>query len=164
MRSDHLSGTTPAQKKSWQANPDGIMLSNGPGDPKECTEIIEEIKKLYDSRCTDLCNLSGTSAHGTCDRRGYPQDEIRTPWRQPSGQGSCRPDVSTSPPRTMAMWLMSDKLGSVPLRQPAFVNVNDGTNEGIEIYQERISLRCSSIRKPALDHRIVDICLTVLLK
>lgn len=29
--------------------PDGIMLSNGPGDPKECTEIMKEIKKLYDS-------------------------------------------------------------------------------------------------------------------
>ena len=25
------------------------MLSNGPGDPKECTSIIKEIKKLYDS-------------------------------------------------------------------------------------------------------------------
>ena len=25
------------------------MLSNGPGDPKECVEIIEEIKKLYNS-------------------------------------------------------------------------------------------------------------------
>mgnify|MGYP000807748965 CR=1 FL=1 len=31
------------------ANPDGIMLSNGPGDPKECTAIIEELKKLYAS-------------------------------------------------------------------------------------------------------------------
>lgn len=30
-------------------NPDGIMLSNGPGDPKECVEVIKEIKKLYDS-------------------------------------------------------------------------------------------------------------------
>ena len=29
--------------------PDGIMLSNGPGDPKECTTIIEEIRKLYES-------------------------------------------------------------------------------------------------------------------
>lgn len=28
---------------------DGIMLSNGPGDPAECIEIIAEIKKLYDS-------------------------------------------------------------------------------------------------------------------
>jgi len=27
-------------------NPDGIMLSNGPGDPKECTEQINTIKEL----------------------------------------------------------------------------------------------------------------------
>lgn len=31
------------------SNPDGIMLSNGPGDPKECTSIIEEIRKLYNT-------------------------------------------------------------------------------------------------------------------
>ena len=30
-----------------QSNPDGIMLSNGPGDPKECVTVIEELKKLY---------------------------------------------------------------------------------------------------------------------
>ena len=30
-------------------NPDGIMLSNGPGDPKDCGSIIDEVKKLYDS-------------------------------------------------------------------------------------------------------------------
>ena len=28
---------------------DGVMLSNGPGDPAENTEIIKEIRKLYDS-------------------------------------------------------------------------------------------------------------------
>lgn len=28
--------------------PDGIMLSNGPGDPSDCVGIIKEIKKLYD--------------------------------------------------------------------------------------------------------------------
>ena len=31
------------------SHPDGIMLTNGPGDPKECTEVIEELKKLYAS-------------------------------------------------------------------------------------------------------------------
>lgn len=35
------------------SNPDGIMLSNGPGDPADCTSIIEEIKKLYN---TDIRN------------------------------------------------------------------------------------------------------------
>ena len=38
--------STPASEIIADA-PDGIMLSNGPGDPKECTSIIEEIKKLY---------------------------------------------------------------------------------------------------------------------
>ena len=33
-----------------KTNPDGIMLSNGPGDPKECGSIIQEVKKLYDSQ------------------------------------------------------------------------------------------------------------------
>lgn len=31
------------------ADPDGVMLSNGPGDPKDCGPIIGEVKKLYDS-------------------------------------------------------------------------------------------------------------------
>ncbi|WP_066715281.1 carbamoyl phosphate synthase small subunit [Clostridium sp. Marseille-P299] len=31
------------------SHPDGIMLSNGPGDPAECVEIIAEIKKLSES-------------------------------------------------------------------------------------------------------------------
>ena len=29
--------------------PDGIMLTNGPGDPKDCKDIIEEVHKLYES-------------------------------------------------------------------------------------------------------------------
>ena len=40
--------------------PDGIMLSNGPGDPKECTTIIEEIRKLYES---DVPILNGGLFH-----------------------------------------------------------------------------------------------------
>ena len=71
------------------ANPDGIMLSNGPGDPKECVSIIKEIKKPVRFQCTDLCNLSWTSADGTGYRRRYPQDEIRPPRRKPPGQGPC---------------------------------------------------------------------------
>ena len=50
-------------------HPDGIMLSNGPGDPKECTTIIEEIRKLYASDVPNFCNLPRTSADGTCYRR-----------------------------------------------------------------------------------------------
>jgi len=29
--------------------PDGIMLSNGPGDPEDCVDILPEVRKLFDS-------------------------------------------------------------------------------------------------------------------
>ena len=39
---------TPAEEV-LKTNPDGIMLSNGPGDPAENTEIIKEVRKFYES-------------------------------------------------------------------------------------------------------------------
>ena len=42
-----LPGTTTAAELA-KLNPDGLMLSNGPGDPKDCKGIIREIAKLYD--------------------------------------------------------------------------------------------------------------------
>lgn len=42
----------PADTKAEEiiaSNPDGIMLSNGPGDPKDCGPIINEVRKLYES-------------------------------------------------------------------------------------------------------------------
>ncbi|NLK74741.1 MAG: carbamoyl phosphate synthase small subunit [Clostridiales bacterium] len=32
------------------SKPEGIVLTNGPGDPKECKDIIDEVKKLVESR------------------------------------------------------------------------------------------------------------------
>ena len=40
------------------SNPDGIMLSNGPGDPAECTSIIKEIKKLYETDIPIFCHFA----------------------------------------------------------------------------------------------------------
>ena len=37
---------TPAEE-ILEGKPDGIMLTNGPGDPKSCVKTIEEIKKLF---------------------------------------------------------------------------------------------------------------------
>ena len=42
------SWNTPAET-ILASDPDGIMLSNGPGDPKDCRESIQEIKKIYHS-------------------------------------------------------------------------------------------------------------------
>ena len=43
-----LPAFTPAEQ-ILSAGYDGVMLSNGPGDPAENTQIIAELKKLYDS-------------------------------------------------------------------------------------------------------------------
>lgn len=32
-----------------KTQPDGIMLSNGPGDPKDCGPIIDEVRKMFES-------------------------------------------------------------------------------------------------------------------
>jgi carbamoyl-phosphate synthase small subunit len=40
---------TTTAEEILKANPDGIMLSNGPGDPEDCKFQIENVKKLYDS-------------------------------------------------------------------------------------------------------------------
>lgn len=42
----------PAETKASEIladQPDGIMLSNGPGDPEDCTTIIPEVKVLFES-------------------------------------------------------------------------------------------------------------------
>ncbi len=39
---------TPAEE-ILKTNPDGIFLSNGPGNPKDCMTAVEEIKKLFAS-------------------------------------------------------------------------------------------------------------------
>ena len=39
-------------------NPDGIMLIYGPGEPMECTTILEEIRKLYESDLRSASDIS----------------------------------------------------------------------------------------------------------
>ena len=84
-------------------NPDGIMLSNGPGDPKECTSIIKEIKKLYDSDvpifAICLGHLETGRVYISSQNHGYVVD--------------------------------AEGLEEKNIAHPAFVNVNDGTNEGM---------------------------------
>lgn len=109
--------------------PDGIMLSNGPGDPKECTSIIEEIKKLY---ATDIPIFAICLGHqlmalaNGCDthkmkygHRGgnHPVKDLATGRVYISSQNH-------------GYVVDTDKLDP-KVAVPAFINVNDGTNEGL---------------------------------
>ncbi len=112
------------------SNPDGIMLSNGPGDPKDCGPIIDEIKKLYDSEVPifAICLGHQLMALATgCDthkmkygHRGgnHPVKDLETGRVYISSQNH-------------GYVVDVDKLDPA-VATPAFVNVNDGTNEGLK--------------------------------
>ena len=119
-----------------ETKPDGIMLSNGPGDPKECQDIIREIKKLYDSDvpifaiCLGhqlMALATGADTHKMkYGHRGgnHPVKDLETGRVYISSQNhGYVVDVDNLDP-TVAV--------------PAFVNVNDGTNEGLRYIGKNI--------------------------
>ena len=118
------------------ANPDGIMLSNGPGDPKECVSIIKEIKKLYDSDvpifaiCLGhqlMALATGADTHKMkYGHRGanHPVKDLQTGKVYISSQNHGY---------VVDMDTLYDKIA-----RPAFINVNDKTNEGLEYVGKNI--------------------------
>ena len=111
------------------SNPDDIMLSNGPGDPAECTSIIKEIKKLYETDIPifAIClghQLMALATGGTTYKLKYGHRGGNHPVK----------DLQTG-----RVYISSQNHGYVVdedkidpnVAVPAFKNVNDGTNEGL---------------------------------
>lgn len=111
------------------SNPDGIMLSNGPGDPKECTTVIEEIRKLYQTDIPIFAICLGHQLMALAN--GADTHKMKYGHR-----GGNHPVKDL---RTGKVYISSQNHGYVvdtehldpSVAVPAFVNVNDGTNEGL---------------------------------
>ena len=111
------------------ARPDGIMLSNGPGDPKECTQIIDEIKKLYDTDITIFAICLGHQLMALATGA----DTYKMKYGHRGGNHPVK-DLETG-----RVYISSQNHGYVvdmerldpKVAVPAFINVNDGTNEGL---------------------------------
>lgn len=109
--------------------PDGIMLSNGPGDPKECTSIIEEIKKLYQSDVPIFAICLGHQLMALATGA----DTFKMKYGHRGGNHPVK-DLATG-----KVYISSQNHGYVvdmekldpEVAKPAFVNVNDGTCEGV---------------------------------
>ena len=109
--------------------PDGIMLSNGPGDPKECVSIIAEIKKLYD---TDIPIFAICLGHQLM-ALATGADTFKMKYGHRGGNHPVK-DLETG-----RVYISSQNHGYVvdmdkldpKIAVPAFINVNDGTNEGL---------------------------------
>lgn len=120
--------TTPATE-IIAANPNGIMLSNGPGDPKECTSIIAEIKKLYDTNIPIFAICLGHQLMALATGA----DTYKMKYGHRGGNHPVK-DLATGrvyiSSQNHGYVVDMDKLDS-KVATPAFVNVNDGTNEGL---------------------------------
>ena len=109
--------------------PDGIMLSNGPGDPKECVSIIEEIKKLYQSDVPIFAICLGHQLMALATGA----DTFKMKYGHRGGNHPVKDLV------TGKVYISSQNHGYVvdmeklnpEVAKTAFVNVNDGTCEGV---------------------------------
>lgn len=110
-------------------HPDGIMLSNGPGDPKSCTQIIKNIKDLYDGDIPIFAICLGHQLMALATGA----DTYKMKYGHRGGNHPVK-DLSTG-----RVYISSQNHGYVvdmdkldpKIATPAFVNVNDGTCEGL---------------------------------
>ena len=67
------------QTEILSLNPDGVMLSNGPGDPKDVTEAIQMIQR-YHRKSAIIWDWSWPSIICACMWCGYRKNEIWSSW------------------------------------------------------------------------------------
>ena len=110
-------------------NPDGIMLSNGPGDPKECTEIIAEVKNMFDSKVPifAIClghQLLALANGGDTEKMKYGHRGANHPVKDLK---TGRVYIST---QNHGYMVKADSL-KPEVAEVSFINVNDRTVQGM---------------------------------
>ena len=118
---------TASAEEILAANPDGVMLSNGPGDPAENVYQIEQIKKLLGKvPLFGIClghQLTALAVGGTTYKLKYGHRGVNQPVRDLAGKRT----YITSQNHGYAVDSDSVKAGKI-----RFANANDGTCEGID--------------------------------
>jgi carbamoyl-phosphate synthase small subunit len=109
--------------------PDGIMLSNGPGDPKECKEIIAEVKNMYESKVPifAIClghQLLALANGGDTTKMKYGHRGANHPVKDLK---TGRVYIST---QNHGYMVMEESIPS-NVAEVSFLNVNDKTVEGL---------------------------------
>ncbi|MCI8326440.1 MAG: carbamoyl phosphate synthase small subunit [Lachnospiraceae bacterium] len=116
--------------------PDGIMLSNGPGDPKECRDIIEEVRKLYGSDVPIFAICLGHQLMALATGA----DTYKLKYGHRGGNHPVK-DLETGRVYISSQnhgYAVDDQALDKKIAVPAFTNVNDGTNEGLRYIGKNI--------------------------
>ncbi len=118
------------------SKPDGVMLTNGPGDPKECFVTIEEIKKIFATNIPmfAIClghQLLALANGGDTEKMKYghrganhPVKDLRTG----------KVFIST---QNHGYMVKAENLDE-NIAEVSFINVNDGTVEGVRYKNKKV--------------------------
>ncbi|MCD8094526.1 MAG: carbamoyl phosphate synthase small subunit [Ruminococcus sp.] len=116
-------------ERTLELKPDGVMLSNGPGDPAENSEIIAEIAKLCDKKIPMFGICLGHQLLALS--QGAKTEKLKYGHR-----GANQPAAQTA---TGKVYITSQNHGYAVINESlpdgaraAFVNANDGTCEGVD--------------------------------
>lgn len=123
-------------KEILAAKPDGILLSNGPGDPKDCASIIEEVRKLYESDVPILAICLGHQLMALAT--GADTRKMRYGHR---GANHPVKDMATGKVYLSSQnhgYVVKDGTVDETVAVPGFINVNDGSNEGLRYLGKKI--------------------------
>ena len=127
-----LPGTTTAAELA-KLNPDGLMLSNGPGDPAENVEIIANIREMLNT---------GIPTFGIC--LGHQLTALaagaKTCKLKYGHRGANQPVSHISKSRTFITsqnhgYAVEDETLSKDVGQMSYFNANDGTCEGVDYFK-----------------------------
>lgn len=119
-----------------QANPDGIMLSNGPGDPSTCMEIISQVRRLYESDIPIFAICLGHQLMALANgAKTYKLTYGHRGGNHPVKDLTDGKVYISSQNHGYAVDAGSMEQG---IAEELFVNVNDGTNEGLRYKGKKI--------------------------
>ena len=111
------------------SHPDGIMLTNGPGDPKDNVKTIEEIKKLFATKIPIFAICLGHQLLALAN--GADTQKMKYGHR---GANHPVKDLKTGKVYISTQnhgYVVKEETLDRDIAEPSFINVNDKTIEGV---------------------------------
>ena len=117
-------------------NPDGVMLSNGPGDPADYDAQIKVVKRLYDSGVPILGIAFGHQLMGLAN--GFEIGKLKYGHRGPNHPvKDIRKDIVHITNQNHGYYIIEESIKK-EIAEVSHINLNDGTNEGLRYKNKKI--------------------------
>lgn len=117
-------------------NPDGILLSNGPGDPEDCVEEIKLLKELYKTNIPILGICLGHQLMALAN--GFKTEKLKYGHRGPNHPvKDLKADKVYITSQNHGYYVVENSINH-QIAEVSHINLNDGTVEGIRYKNKKI--------------------------